>query len=754
MPSSSLQPLYRSLSPAFKRRLRPFLVARLSVWAPHCRKFHGDDDAQLLHCLSQRKLRDARSLLLDKMPSRGCARVVQWTSMLSRYARDGFIDEARALFEIMPERNIVTWNAMLSAYVHSGQLGDAVWIFENMPERNVVSWTSMLCGFSQAGRVNDAKRIFRVMPGRNVVSWNAMILCMIQHGDLEEARWLFNNMPMRNQISWNVMIAGYAENLRMEEARRLFDVMPDANVVTWTSLIAGYCRIGNVDEAYDLFLQVPVKNVVSWTAMIGGLAWNGFFERALLLFLEMIDIGNVKPNVETFISLLYACAGLRFSYLGKQLHAHLIVSGLVYDDCDGRLSKSLIHMYSRAGVMETAYHLFSNSSDRHKTESINSLINGYICTGQLENARRLFEAVRFRDVISWTSMICGYFLAGDVAEACCFFDRMPERDAISWTAMISGHVQNELFSEAVDLFSKMRIEGIEPLDTTFSSLLGATGAAAYLELGKQLHCILLKTRLKFDVILENSLISMYAKCGEINDAHHVFDDMTSRDVVSWNSMIVGLSHHGLGNEAVQLFEKMQGMGIKPNAVTFIGILSACSHNGMIDQGWELFNSMVRDHSIPPNVEHYICMIDLLGRAGKISDAEEFVLGLPFRPGPAVWGALLGACSLGNVNADVGKRAALRILEFEPLNAPAHVLLCNLYAATNQQREERMLRKDMEVKGVRKIPGCSWILLKGRVHVFFSGDRSHPQTDDIFFILEKLISIQKPPWTEDQDHKFT
>ncbi|XP_058104191.1 pentatricopeptide repeat-containing protein At1g32415, mitochondrial [Magnolia sinica] len=737
MPSPCFRQLDSFLSPRFKHCICFFHVrsfkTQLSISTVHYRKSASDNDSELLCCLSQRKLREAR-LVLDKMPQRGGSNVVCWTSMLSRYARDGFVDEARMLFEIMPVRNIVTWNAMLSAYVQFGRLIDARQLFEEMPERNVVSWTSMLCGFARAGMLDDAKRLFDVMPNRNVVSWNSMISGLIQNCDLEEARRLFDRMPVRNQVSWNAMIAGYAENLRMEEARRLFDVMPDANVVTWTSLIAGYCRIGDIEEAYDLFVKMPVRNVVSWTAMIGGLAWNGFFEKALLVFLEMKGIGNVKPNVETFISLFYACAGLGFPYLGKQLHAHLILNGLDHDDYDGRLLKSLIHMYSRFGIMDTASCLFTSNSDNHIIESLNSMINGYICFGQLENARHLFNTVPFRDMISWTSMISGYFHAGDVTEACWLFGRMPVRDAISWTAMISGHVQNELFDEAMYLFSEMRVVGIGPLDSTFSTLLGAAGAMAYLDLGKQFHSLLLKTRLKFDIILDNSLISMYAKCGEIYDACRIFDKMTSRDVISWNSMIIGLSHHGLAKKALELFESMRGVGMKPNAVTFLGILSACSHTGMIDQGWEFFNSMMRDHSIPPADEHYISIIDLLGRAGKIAEAEEFVCGLPFEPGPTIWGALLGVCSLGNVNADVGKRAALRILELEPLNAPAHVLLCNIYAATNQQREEGMLRKAMGAKGVRKVPGCSWIQLKGRVHVFLSGDRSHPQTDEILSLL--------------------
>ncbi|RWR86735.1 Pentatricopeptide repeat [Cinnamomum micranthum f. kanehirae] len=416
--------------------------------------------------------------------------------------------------------------------------------------------------------------------------------------------------------------------------------------------------------------------------------------------------------------------------LGKQLHAHIILNGLDDDDYDGRLLKSLIYMYSKFGIMDAAHYLFGKCSDSGAVESLNTMINGYIQIGQLEKARSLFYAVPFPDTMSWTSMITGYFHSGDTTEACRLFSWMPKRDAISWTAMISGHVQNELFTEAIEIFQNMRVVGVSPLDSTYSTLLGAVGAMAHLELGKQFHCLLSKVRFKFDMILDNSLISMYGKCGDIDSARCIFDRMISRDVISWNSMIIGLSHHGLANEVLKVFETMQDTGMKPNSVTFLGVLSACSHTGMVDRGWELFHSMTREHSICPEVQHYICMIDLLGRAGKVTEAEEFIKRLPFEPGLAIWGALLGVCNLRNSNMAVAERTAIHVLELDPCNAPAHVLLCNMYAANHHQKEERMLRKEMGLKGVRKSPGCSWILLKGRVHIFMSGDRSHPQSNEV------------------------
>lgn len=697
------------------------------------------EDSGLLQCLSQQRLHEARHLL-DKLSERdGSHCVFYWTSLLTKYSKSGFIDEARRLFDIMPERNIVTYNAMLSGYVQSGRFAEAFQFFEEMPERNVVSWTSMLCGLADVGRIDEAWRLFDAMPEKNVVSWNAMVSGLIWNGDLDGARMVFDQMPMKNVVSWNAMIAGYIEKCRMEEARLLFDEMKDRNVITWTSMISGYCRSGYVDEGYSLFQIMPERNVVSWTAMIGGFAWNGFYEEALLLFVEWKRSFDMKPNGETFISLAYACAGVGLPYLGKQFHAQIIINGLDNDDYDGRIAKSLIHMYSEFGDMNTGQFIFNENSNNFTIQSCNYLINGYIRIGQLERAQNLFDKVPTRDKISWTSMISGYFSVGEVSKACHLFWNMPDKDAVAWTTMISGHVHNELFMEATNIFSEMRAQGILPLNSTYCVLLGAMGAMAYLDPGRQFHCLVMKTQYKFDLILDNSLISMYAKCGEIIAAYSIFSKMVFRDLVSWNSMIMGFSNHGLADKTLATFETMVESGTLPNSVTFLGILSACSHAGLLHRGWEIFNSMRNVYAVQPGLEHYICMINLLGRAGKVKEAYQFVLSLPFEPGHAVWGTLLGICGLGETNAKIARHAAKRLFELDPLNAPAHVALCNIYAANDQHKEEKMLRKEMGLKGVKKIPGCSWILMKGSVHAFLSGDEvQEPEVDDMLLLLFNTV----------------
>ncbi|KAK7252722.1 hypothetical protein RIF29_36884 [Crotalaria pallida] len=687
-------------------------------------------DSLLLHYLSIGLHHEARNLLLHKF-SKGRdlhSRVVCWTSLLTKFSRLGYINQARMLFDIMPHRNIVTCNAMLSGYLQFGMLNEACCFFETMPERNVVSWTAMLSGLADAGRNEDARRVFDEMPEKNVVSWNSMVAGLIRNGDLGGARVVFEQTPDKNVVSWNAMIAGYIENGGMDEARVLFDEMDCKNVITWTSMISGYCRAGNVEEAYCLFQIMPEKNVVSWTAMIGGFSWNGFFQEALLLFLDMI-LSGAKPNGETFISIAYACAGLGFPCLGKQLHAQLIVNCWNLDDYDGRLSRSLVRMYSVFGLMDYAHNIFEGDLSNCDEQSFNSMINGYVQAGQLERAQDLFDRVPIRNKIAWTCMVSGYLNTGKVLKACNLFNDMPDRDSIAWTSMICGYVQNELIAEAISLFAEMMAHGVSPISSTFAVLFGAIGSVAYLDQGRQLHGIRFKTIYEYDLILENSLISMYAKCGEIDDAYRIFSNMTYRDQISWNTMIMSLSDHGRVSNALKVYETMLEFGIYPNSVTFLGVLTACAHAGLVDKGWEVFNAMVNGYALQPGPEHYISMINLLGRAGKVKDAEEFVLRLPIEPNHAIWGALIGVCGLSKTDADVASRAGKRLFELDPLNAPGHVTLCNIYAANDRQVDETSLRKEMRLKGVRKAPGCSWILVKGRLHVFSSGDRLEPLAED-------------------------
>uniref|UniRef100_UPI0040747504 Synthetic PPR-DYW protein n=1 Tax=synthetic construct TaxID=32630 RepID=UPI0040747504 len=517
------------------------------------------------------------------------------------------------------------------------------------------------------------------------------------------------------------------------------------------------------------------NSVFSWNSKIRGYARNGQPEEALSLYSQMRRSG-IKPDNYTFPFVLKACASLSSLKEGKQIHGHVIKSGF---ESDVYVQSALIDMYAKCGELEDARKVFDEMPERNVV-SWNAMISGYAQNGQSEEALELFREMQqegikpseftFCSVLSacaslgslemgkqihgyviksgfesivfvGNALIDMYAKCGSIEDARKVFDEMPERTVVSWTAMISGYAQNGQSEEALELFREMQREGVKPDEVTLPSVLSACANLGALEQGKQIHAYVIKSGFESDVFVGSALIDMYAKCGSIEDARKVFDKMPERDVVSWNAMIAAYAQHGHGKEALQLFQQMQQEGVKPSEVTFTSILSACSHAGLVDEGHHYFESMSPDYGITPRVEHYGCMVDLLGRAGRLDEAEDLIKSMPFQPNVVVWGTLLGAC---RVHGDVerGERAAERILELDPESAAPYVLLSNIYAAAGRWDEAAKVRKLMKERGVKKEPGCSWIEVNNKVHEFVAGDKSHPQTKEIYAELERLSKQMK------------
>ncbi|KAG6511993.1 pentatricopeptide repeat-containing protein At1g32415, mitochondrial-like [Zingiber officinale] len=706
-------------------------------------------DLPLLQCLRRNDLPEARCIL--ESSAHDPTAVVRWTAAISRFARAGFLPEAVALFDLMPRRNVVTWNALISAHLYAGSATAALDVFYRMPSRNVVSYTSALCALARDGRIEEARALFSAMPERNVISYNAMLSALVRTGDLASARNLFDEMPHRNAASGNALLAGYAERGRMPEARSLFEEMVEqgsSNVVSWTSVISGYGREGKIWEAYDLFRgMIPERNVVCWTAMIGGFAWNGFHHEAVALFLEMKRTADgVKPNEETMLSLIYACAGLGFPLLGKQVHAHLLVQGTGEEDFgDGRLTKGLIHMYSRFGHMDCARHLFDGGADARDAVCWNSMIEGYARIGRLEEVRRLFDEIAVDTrrmswitmMVTWTTVISAYFNAGEVEEARRLFDRMPQRDATAWTALISGLVRNERMEEAFAALAESRADGFAPGDYALASLLGAVGSVARLEIGEQVHGLVTKVNPAADPVLRNALVSMYAKSGDMDGARRAFEELPAKhDVVSWNAIVMGLAHHGRAAEALRLFEAMRGKA-EPDAVTCLGALTACDHAGMVDRAEEVLRFMA-EQEIPAGPEHLACVVGMLVRAGRFDAAEQLASAAP---AAEAWGLLLGTCFIASEKT-VGGTATRRLLWMGPLNPSAHKSSGHVYGEIETQEDNEAWRK-----GLRKRPGCSWVGGRGNVHVFVCGDRSHPRTAEIYSLMNQITCEIRNSWDD-------
>eukprot|EP01018_Ginkgo_biloba_P008638 Gb_28775 [translate_table: standard] len=501
-------------------------------------------------------------------------------------------------------------------------------------------------------------------------------------------------------------------------------------------LLTMYAKCGSLVDARLVLDHMPERNVVSCTAMIAAYSKHGYDEDALGLFYQMQRNG-IQPDQFTFSAILSSCASLGAMQQGKEIHEKIVRSG-VYSDLF--VGSALVDMYIKCGSLEQARHVFDKMPERNVV-SWTAMVSGYAQKGHFDEALVLFQKMPDRNMASWNAMITGYAQNGYVDKALKFFQKMPQKNVVSWNAMIAAYTQNGNFDEAMKLYREMQLKGVKPNEVTFPTILPACANLAALEHGKEIHEDIIKSGLDSDIFVGNALVDMYAKCGSIEEARNVFDKMPRQNVVSWTTMITGYAMHGCGKEALHLFEQMQHSGTKPNYVTFIGVLSACCHAGLMDDGWHYFGCMSRDYHIIPSVEHYSCMVDLLGRAGRLDEAQDFINKMPMKPDATLWGSLLAACRIHNYIA-VGERVAKRLLDLDPQNAAHYVLLSNIYAAAGRWDEIEKVRKIMKDRKVKKMPGCSWIEVNNKMYTFFLGDRSHPQTPKIYAELERLLAQMK------------
>ncbi|CAL9025860.1 unnamed protein product [Prunus brigantina] len=337
-----------------------------------------------------------------------------------------------------------------------------------------------------------------------------------------------------------------------------------------------------------------------------------------------------------------------------------------------------------------------------------------------------------------SSLLDMYAKAGRIYEARGVFNCLPERDVVSCTAIISGYAQLGLDEEALELFRLLQREGMTSNYVTYASVLTALSGLAALDLGRQVHNHVLRRELPSYVVLQNSLIDMYSKCGNLSYSRRIFDSMPERTVISWNAMLVGYSKHGMGKEVVKLFRLMKEENkVRPDSVTFLAVLSGCSHGGMEDRGLEYFYAMAEgENGIEPELEHYGCVADLLGRAGRVEEAFEFIKKMHFEPTAAIWGSLLGACRVHS-NVEIGEFVGFRLLQIEPENAGNYVILSNLYASAGRWEDVRNVRELMVEKAVIKEPGRSWIELDQILHTFHASDRSHPRREEVSAKVKEL-----------------
>ncbi|KAF8031830.1 hypothetical protein BT93_D0903 [Corymbia citriodora subsp. variegata] len=457
----------------------------------------------------------------------------------------------------------------------------------------------------------------------------------------------------------------------------------------------------------------------------------------LSLFLRMRRRDGVFCDSFSLSLVVQACGRLVDGDNGRTVHAQAIKIGF---ESDLFVQTALIEMYARLGSVEISKRILDELKEPDLV-SYNVLLAEYVRIGEIQLARDLFDKMLDRDLVSWNTMVHGYATLGDVMEARKLFDKARERDVVSWSSMIGAYARTRQSNEALKLFHEMQLANVVPDNITMVSVLAACGDIGALGMGKMIHEYIKRTRIEVDMKLGTSLVDMYAKCGDIDSSLSVFNQMDRRDVLTWSSAILGLANHGSGQAALKFFSKMIAEGIKPDDMTFVGVLSACSHMGLVDEGWLYFTSMSDVYSITPKIEHYGCMVDILARAGQLREARELIRQMPFAPDAVVWRALLGGCRV-HKETDLAEEATVNLLELEPHADGNYVLLSNIYTQDKKWDEVIHVRKMMRNVNIEKVPGSSSIEVDSAVYEFIAGDRSHPRTEEIYQMLSEILEKSK------------
>lgn len=542
-----------------------------------------------------------------------------------------------------------------------------------------------------------------------------------------------------------------------------------SNLFVGSAIVDFYFKFTRPELARKVFDVMPERDTVLWNTMISGFSRNSWFEDSIRVFVDMLDVG-LPFDSTTLAAVLTAVAELQEYRLGTSIQCLASKKGL---HSDVYVLTGLISLYSKCGKSDKGRLLF-DEIDQPDLISYNAMISGYtfnhetglavtlfrelLASGQGVNSSTLvglipvfsaFSHLQLTRSIQTLSMKIGiisqpsvstalttvYCRLNEIQYARQLFDESPEKSLASWNAMISGYTQNGLTESAISLFQEMMPQ-LSPNPVTVTSILSACAQLGALSIGKWVHGLIKSEKLESNVYVSTALVDMYAKCGSIVEARQLFDLMAEKNVVTWNAMITGYGLHGHGNEALNLFNEMLQSGTLPTEVTFLSILYACSHSGLVREGNEIFHSMVNNYGFQPMSEHYACMVDIFGRAGQLTNALEFIERMPLEPGPAVWGALLGACMI-HKNTDIAHVASERLFQLDPENVGYYVLLSNIYSTDRNFPKAASVRQVVKKRKLAKTPGCTLIEIGDQQYVFTSGDQSHPQATAIYAMLEKL-----------------
>ncbi|TKY68238.1 Pentatricopeptide repeat-containing protein [Spatholobus suberectus] len=681
---------------------------------------------------------------------------------------------------------LIRSSLLLKACIRSGNLELGKLLHRKLTHSRLdldsVLLNSLISLYSKCGDWENALSIFRNMGSkRDLVSWSAIISCFANNGMESHALVTFLDMLQHgiypNEYCFTASIRSCSNAQHFSIGRVIFGFLLktgyfDSDVCVGCALIDMFTKGGDdIESARMVFEKMQERNVVTWTLMITRFAQLGLLGDAVDFFCRML-VSEHTPDRFTLTSLLSACAEMEFLSLGKQLHSWVVRSGLASDVCVGC---SLVDMYAKCaadGSVENSRRIF-DSMPRHNVMSWTALISGYVQGGQEQEAIKLFcdmlhghvapNCFTFSSVLKACAnlpdfgfgrqlhgrtiklglfaidcvgncLVNMYARSGRMECAQKAFNVLFEKNLILYNTAVDANAK-ELDSEE-SFNHEIEHTGIGATSFTYACLLSGAACIGTIGKGEQIHALIVKSGFGTNLCINNALISMYSKCGNKEAALQVFNDMGDRNVITWTSIISGFAKHGFATKALELFNEMLEIGVKPNGVTYIAVLSACSHVGLIDEAWKHFNSMHYNHGIVPRMEHYACMVDLLGRSGLLSEAIEFINSMPFDADALVWRTFLGSCRVHR-NTKLGEYAAKMILEGEPRDPATYILLSNLYASEGRWDDVAAIRKSMKQKKLIKETGYSWIEVDNQVHKFHVGDTSHPQAQKIYDELDEL-----------------
>ncbi|CAL5190886.1 unnamed protein product [Lathyrus oleraceus] len=658
----------------------------------------------------------------------GPSRIV-YNSLLNMYSSCQH-DYVLKVFGVMRKRNVVAWNTLISWYVKTNRYHEAVDAFGTMISLSVaptpVTFVNLFPGLSKFGdsRIAHLFYGFLLKFGNEYVNdvfvVSSAILMFADLGCVDYARKVFDQCLNKNTEIWNTMIAAYVQNNCPVEAIDVFvqaleseeeggfcdDVtllsvitavsqvqqiklaeqlhafvlksLPASLIIILNAIMVMYSRCNLIDTSFKVFDKMLERDAVSWNTIISAFVQNGFNEEALMLVCEMQKQKFLIDSV-TVTALFSAASNLRNMYIGRQTHAYLIRRGIQFEG----MESYLIDMYAKSGSIRTSELLFEHNCPSNK-------------------------------------------------------------DQATWNAMIAGYTQNGLNEKAILLLNEMLVQKVLPNAVTLASILPACSSMGSMGFTRQIHGFSIRHFLEKNVYVGTALTDSYSKCGAISYAENVFVRMPEKNSVSYTTMMMCYGQHGMGKRALTLYDSMLRSGIKPDAITFVAILSACNYSGLVDEGLQIFESMEKVHKIKPLIEHYCCVADMLGRVGRVVEAYEFVKGLGEDGNSMeIWGSILGSCK-NHGHFELGKVVAKKLLNMgrEKRMAGYHVLLSNIYAEEGEWENVDRVRKQMKENGLQKETGCSWVEIAGFVNCFVSRDEKHPQSDEIYYMLDKLTMDMK------------